>query len=172
MNTYQCLNDIITKDERKQLLYEVKNIKVWDDYSDTSNLKVVSTGKGTLPLKGLVKKLINKVNPKLKFWIADFIKFAPKKGIVVHKDDLPGRTSCITWALSPSLDKFSPIKYYDENEKFVEEVYYKEKPLIITTQNNHNCFNDSEEIRYTFQICFYDKIEKLVELDQKGKLFI
>jgi len=172
MNTYQCVNDIITKDERKQLLSEAKNIKVWDDYLDTSNLKVVGTGKGTLPFKGLVKKLVNKMNPTLKFFIADFIKFAPKKGIVPHTDDLPGRSSCITWALSPSLDKFSPIKYYDENEKLVEEIYYKEKPLIITTENTHNCFNDSDETRYTFQICFYDKIEKLVELDKKGELFI
>ena len=31
MNTYQCINDIITEDERKQLLSEAMNFKWWND---------------------------------------------------------------------------------------------------------------------------------------------
>ena len=59
-----------------------------------------------------------------------------------------------------------------KDETFVETVYYGEKPLIITTRNNHSCNNESEVDRISFQLCFYDPIEKLAELDQRGELFI
>ena len=182
MNSYQCINDIISIDERKQLLSEAKsyNYENYKTYKGTpTGIQVVSTYKGAVPIVGLVKKMINKTNPKLNFFIAVFMKFAPNDGTGIgnnnygiHKDDHLGRTSCITWALYPELKDFSPIKYYNEDETFNEAVYYKEKPLIITTRNNHSVDNKSEKARYTFQICFYDSIEKLAELDQKGELFI
>ena len=198
MNTYQCINDIINVDERKQLLSEAMSYNYETNitkgiyppkvsyyhnhkiYKGTpTGIQVVSTYKGAVPIVGLVKEMINKTNPKLGFFIAVFMKFAPKDGTGIgsknygiHKDDHRGRTSCITWALYPELKDFSPIKYYNEDETFNEAVYYKEKPLIITTRNNHSVDNKSEEARYTFQICFYDPIEKLAELDQKGELFI
>ena len=60
---------------------------------------------------------------------------------------------------------------YNDDKTFNEDVYYQEKPLIVSTAKNHCCFNESKEPRYTFQICFYDPIERLAELDQKGELF-
>ena len=170
MNTYQCKNDIINEDERKQLLSQARGC----DYYNYTTYKGTNTGLQVvkLPIDGLVKKLVNKTNSKLKFFIADFIKFYPKVGIHPHKDDHLGRASCITWALYPSLKDFCPIKYYNEDKTFNEEVYYEKKPLIITTRNNHSCSNESEVERYTFQLCFYDPIEKLAELDQKDELFI
>jgi hypothetical protein len=182
MNSYQCINDIINVDERKQLLSQAMNCNYhnYKTYKGThTGLQVVSTGDEKLPLDGLVKELVSRVNPNLKFFIAVFMKFAPNDGTGIgsnnygiHKDDHLGRTSCITWALYPELKDFSPVKYYNEDETFNEAVYYKEKPLIITTRNNHSVDNKSEKARYTFQICFYDSIEKLAELDQKGELFI
>ena len=175
MNTYQCKTDIISAEEKFKLLSQAMNCNYHNYETDKkthTGLQVVSTGDGKLPLEGLVKELVNKVYPKLIFFIADFIKFAPKDGIFIHKDDHLGRTSCITWALYPDLKDFSPVKYYNEDKSFNEAVYYEDKPLIITTRNNHSCNNESEVARYTFQICFYDSIEKLAELDQKGELFI
>ena len=168
MNTYQCKNDIINPDERKQLLSEARNA-VYNNYKTNkgthTGLQVVSAN------NDVVKKLVNKINPKLKYSGAVFVKFASKDGIFIHIDDHLGRASCITWALYPPLKDFSPVKYYNEDETFNETVYYEEKPLIITTRNNHSCNNESEVDRYTFQLCFYDPIEKLAELDQKGELF-
>tara|TARA_B100000214_G_scaffold350601_1_gene304393 strand:+ start:4051 stop:4617 length:567 start_codon:yes stop_codon:yes gene_type:complete len=174
-NTYQCKTDIISKDERKQLLSQAMNCHYhgYETNKGThTGLQVVSTSDGKLPLDGLVKKFVDRVNPKLKFFIADFIKFAPKDGIFIHKDDHLGRASCITWALYPPLKDFSPVKYYNEDKTFQEAVYYEDKPLIISTRNYHSCNNESEVARYTFQICFYDSIEKLAALDKKGELFI
>ncbi len=175
MNTYQCKNNIISKDERKQLLSQAMNCNYHYHITKKgthTKLQVVSTGDGQLPLDGLVKEVVNRVNPNLKFFIANFLKFGPKAGLFIHKDGHLGRATCITWALYPPLKDFSPISYYNEDETFVETVYYREKPLIITTRNNHSCNNESEVDRISFQICFYDPIEKLAELDQRGELFI
>ncbi len=195
MNTYQCKNDMITKDERKQLLSETMNFKLWSDkvsfqvlefdplkqhfclykFSkdlDEKNYDEIRELKKS-PLEGLFTKLINKTNSKLKFFIAAYVKFASGGGVRIHKDTdtVPGRASSITWALSPLKD-FSPIRFYNEDKTFNEDVYYKEKPLLVNTNNYHTVDNKSEQPRYSFQLCFYDPIEKLVELDQKGELFI
>ena len=194
MNTYQCKNDIITKEERKKLLSESMNFKLWSDRVSTYKPVEADTGiivmkskegdtyKATKdyekfmiksPLEGLFTKLVNKTNPKLKFFIAAYVKFADNNGVVTHKDTdtIVGRRSCVNWALSP-LKQFPPIRFYNEDKTFNEDVYYKEKPLIVNTGNYHSVNNTSGQPRYSFQICFYDPIETLVKLDQKGELFI
>ena len=197
MNTYQCKDDIINADEKGQLLSEVKNISLWsnklsyyapkddtgtgirvmkvredDDYHQTKVYKEFIKNQKS-PLEGLFEKLVNKINPKLKFFVVDYIRFAPMDDITIHKDTdtVPGRASCITWPLYPELKDFSPVKYYNDDKTFNDDVYYQEKPLIVSTAKNHCCFNGSQEARFTFQICFYDPIERLAELDQKGELF-
>ena len=98
MNTYQCKTDIISVEEKFKLLSQAMNCNYHNYETDKkthTGLQVVSTGDGKLPLEGLVKELVNKVNPKLKFFIADFIKFAPKDGIFIHKDEFDVRMYCI-----------------------------------------------------------------------------
>ena len=75
MNTYQCKTDIISEDERKQLLSQAMDCNYHSYETDKgthTGLQVVSTRNGKLPLEGLVKKLVNRVNPKLKFSSGDF----------------------------------------------------------------------------------------------------
>ena len=177
MNTYQCKNDIINEHEKKQLIseamsYEYVKLNIEGTrFTNHGKSGTISTYKGDLLIVGLVKKMINSINPKLKFSIANFTKFAPNDYLFIHTDDHHGRATCITWALYPSLNDFSPVKYYNEDETLNEVIYYEKNPLIITTKNKHSCKNESTEYRYTFQICFYDPIETLAELDQKEELF-
>ena len=110
MNTYQCKDDIINADEKGQLLSEVKNISLWsnklsyyapkddtgtgirvmkvredDDYHQTKVYKEFIKNQKS-PLEGLFEKLVNKINPKLKFFVVDYIRFAPMDDITIHKD--------------------------------------------------------------------------------------
>ena len=60
MNTYQCKNDIINEDERKQLLSQARGCDYYNyttDKGTNTGLQVVK-----LPIDGLVKKLVNKTN--------------------------------------------------------------------------------------------------------------
>ena len=173
MNTYQCINDMISDDERKQLLSQAMNIKMWS-YKISDYKLEESCGIIKLNIEGIVKKLVNRVNPTLKFFMADFGKFSSKETIAIHKDTdtVSGRDSNITWALYPELKDFSPIQYWNEDKTFNEVVNYEKKPLIVNTKKYHSVDNTSEYDRYTFQLCFYDPIEKLVDLDLQGKLFI
>ena len=43
---------------------------------------------------------------------------------------------------------------------------------VINTRKYHSVDNTSKYDRYCFQLCYYDPIEKLVDLDLQGKLFI
>jgi hypothetical protein len=122
---------------------------------------------------GVIKKIINLINPSLNFYNVLFMYFPVGKFTAIHTDGQVTRKSVITWALSP-LETFSPTTFYTADRKIIETVYYNSKPLIFSTdcyhsvglevKNNHN--------RYSFQICFMDPIEKLVELEQQGKLFV
>ena len=189
MNTYQCINDIITEDERKQLLSEAMNFKWWNDkfsfqvlefYPDSKILLSMfskdleeSSFKDILDFTSpLIKKLISKVNPKLTLKQAAYVKIPVGGGVRVHKDtdSIPGRRTCITWALS-SIKDFSPVIFYNEDKTFNEKVYYKEKPLILNTSKYHSVDNETEP-RYSFQLCFYETIEEILELYKKGKVFI
>ena len=116
--------------------------------------------------------MISKVNPNLKLKQAAYVKIPVGGGVRVHKDTdtIQGRRTCITWALS-SIKDFSPVIFYNDDKTFNEEVYYEDKPLILNTGKYHSVDNETES-RYSYQICFYDPIETLVELDKKGELFI
>ena len=82
MNTYQCINDIITEDERKQLLSEAMNFKLWNDKFPFQVLEIYPDSKILLSMfskdledssftdildftSPLIKKIMSKVNPKL-----------------------------------------------------------------------------------------------------------
>ena len=72
MHTYQCKTDIISVEEKFKLLSQAMNCNYHNYETDKkthTGLQVVSTGDGKLPLEGLVKELVNKVNPKLKFYL-------------------------------------------------------------------------------------------------------
>ena len=177
MNTYQCKSDIISVNEKEKLLSEARNYKYVNympDEGPEAGLEFISTlnerNKNSIPID-TVKQFINRINPQCNFFIATFIKFASKANIYIHKDDHLGRSSSITWALQPSLENFSPVKYYNEDQTFNESVYYESNPLIISTRNWHSCENPYKEDRYTFQLCYYNNIEELAELDKKGELF-
>jgi hypothetical protein len=175
MNTYECKTDIIDINERKQLLSEVMDCDFHTyttDKGTNTQLHVVSTPSG-LPLSGLVENIIKKVNPKLNFFAAICLKFPPDVGLFIHTDDHPGRATCITWPLQPELKDYTPVKYYNSSEEYIETVHYGEMPLILNTTLNHSVpNNESEKDRICFQLCFYDPIETLAELDERGELFI
>ena len=178
MNTYQCINDIITEDERNQLLSEAMNFKLWNDKFSFQVLEFYPDSKILLSMfskdledssftdildftSPLIKKIMSKVNSKLTLKQAAFVKMPIKGGIKIHKDTdtIPGRRTCITWALSPIKD-FSPVIFYNEDKTFNEKVYYEKKPLIINTSKYHSVDNQIEP-RYTFQLCFYETIEEV-----------
>ena len=173
MNTYQCLNDIINDDERKQLLSQAMNIKMWSTKISDYRLEMDS-GIKQLEIEGIIKKIVNRVNPTLKFFIANFAKFTSNDYIVIHKDTdtVPGRSSNITWALYPEIKDYTPIQYWNDDKTFNEVVDFEKKPLVINTRKYHSVDNTSKYDRYCFQLCYYDPIEKLVDLDLQGKLFI
>jgi len=177
MNTYQCKSDIISVSEKEKLLAEARTynyVNYITDKGTPAGLEFISTlnerNKDSIPIN-TVNQFINRINPQCNFFIATFIKFASKANIFIHKDNHLGRSSSITWALYPNLENFSPVKYYDEEQSFNESVYYESNPLIISTRNYHSCENLYKEDRYTFQLCYYNSIEELAELDKKGELF-
>ena len=177
MNTYEC-NYILDLEIKKKLLSQAQNqtkfrkyltdngtITELDVASNWENSGIISTNE--------VNYIQSLINNKFKINAVVFLKFLPNAFIFPHVDDSLSRTSCITWALSPEIENFSPVKYYNSyNENDLNEIkYYSEKPLILNTRNIHSMKNNNFE-RISVQLCLSNTIEELALADLKNELFI
>lgn len=94
-----------------------------------------------------------------------FIKFNAGEHIDLHIDDTPSRVSCLSVALLPSYDKFTPVNYYnsmDADAELVETYYYNEHPVVLNTMAVHAVF-DVKYDRYMFQLMYTNPIEDFVK---------
>ena len=193
MNAYECQFELDEID-RNQLLKEAQafdyNYHITENgYNPEDSIKArkLTSEEGIeLPLSFLrgypaeilnteiIKKMTSLINSSLNFCSALYIHFGVNQGTMPHIDHNTNRKTIIAWALSPFIDLFSPITYYSDYKTVIETVYYTYNPLIFSTQSMHSVGFETKNNydRYSFQLCFADPIEKLVELEQQGKLFV
>lgn len=93
-----------------------------------------------------------------------FTKFKANNFIDPHVDDHSTRTSCLSIALSPSLDIFAPVLYYDKfgDDAVITETYhYTTNPVILNTTLVHAMYNNDND-RYIFQIQYQEPIDSFL----------
>ena len=94
-----------------------------------------------------------------------FTLFRAGNHISRHIDDSSNRTSCLSIALLPSLDKFAPVTYYESlaSDSPITEIYhYTIYPVILNTMNVHAMYNN-EHNRYVFQVQYAEPIDAFVQ---------
>lgn len=126
------------------------------------------TAKGTQTVQGYCRAPKDygfKINPELEYGGALFIKFHAHTIIETHIDDHKGRSTVIAFPLSPDWPHFAPITYNGV------DTHYTEQPLVLNTQVEHSVTNNNYD-RYSYQLCFGESIDKIIELDLQNKIFV
>ena len=134
----------------------------------TAEYEYYKTQKGTQTAQGYCRAFKDygfKINPELEYGGALFIKFHANAVIETHIDDHKGRSTVIAFPLSPEWPHFAPITYNGV------DTHYKERPLVLNTQIEHSVTNNNYD-RYSYQLCFGDTIDKIIELDLQNKIFV
>jgi len=93
------------------------------------------------------------------------VKVKPERIIIIKNDPhfvtLPHidhdssneRRSCLTWAIYPSLDKFAPTHFYDENDNIIGTYNYSDNAFILETGIKHGMINN-DNTRYSLQFTY------------------
>ena len=79
----------------------------------------------------------------------DFVQYTKKR-------------SSVSWYLSPSLDQFAPVDFFDaEDKKYT--YYYKENAVILNTGSYIHSVTNNEHDRYMLQFAYEEPIEWVME---------
>ena len=76
----------------------------------------------------------------------------------IHKDDKILRKSHLIIPILPLNSNFTTTKFYDSNNKVIDEAIFDIKPVIINTQEKHG-LNNNEYTRIQFNLGFSEGIE-------------
>ena len=93
-----------------------------------------------------------------------FTRFQAGNFIEPHVDDHATRTSCLSVALAPTLEKFAPVMYYDKfgDDAIITQIYhYTAHPVILNTTKVHAMYNNEND-RYIFQIQYNQPINDFI----------
>lgn len=72
------------------------------------------------------------------------------------------KTSSISWYLSPSLDMFAPVDFFDENEN-KHTYHYKNNAVILNTGEWIHSVTNNEHDRYMLQFAYEEPIDWVIE---------
>jgi hypothetical protein len=140
----------------------------WDDIYPGVKLNSKRYSKDFLETDA--KLIIDSFNDDLNITYKDAQLFQMLSGQhgVLHKDT--DRTCGILFPITPIGDSFSPIMFYDENKKKLEELNYSKNAIILNVLQYHNVAT-THEIRVNFQIDFHIPYQEVVDLYMSNKLF-
>ena len=109
----------------------------------------------------IVKSIVNELPFKPN--TASFIKLEKYVTMPIHKDDKILRKSHLIIPILPLNSNFTTTKFYDSNNKVIDEAIFDIKPVIINTQEKHG-LNNNEYTRIQFNLGFSEGIRDWYEL--------
>ena len=119
----------------------------------------------------ILQTMFDLIQPNITITASGFIRFLPGRHTVPHVDDSLARTTALTFPLTPEPKWFAPTIGFKPNSMKPETVmYWDGRPGLLNTRERHAVYNNKYP-RHTFQICFREPLDDVLELHKHGKLF-